>query len=158
MQISASKKAEQGEAAFAPGNASAGESDWRSQSTSSLSSRCVPSVMQDVFIHQQGSLLLRGRGNAAPARSLVPSLFQGPANRGRMVVFRVRQHDDLHCLYRVRTEAPACEPALPQFALPGLNGWQLLVQHLVWIADRAGWKNGGKRIRRRRDLFYFGLG
>jgi hypothetical protein len=54
-----------------------------------------------------------------------------------MVIFGCASHDDLHGLYRVKTEAPvstpihakpawlgapgACEPALPQFALPGLK-------------------------------------
>jgi hypothetical protein len=36
---------------------------------------------------------------------------------------------------------------------------QLLVQHEVWTADRAGWKIGGNRNKpRARYLFYLGLG
>jgi hypothetical protein len=60
---------------------------------------------------------------------------------------------------------PWClRPALPQFALPWFQkrlwktAWQLLVQHVIWTADRAGWKIGGNRKLCRRDLFYFGLG
>jgi hypothetical protein len=77
-----------------------------------------------------------------------------------MVIFPVRQNNDLHGLYRVGTEAPACEPALPQFALPWIKktARQLLVQDIVWIADRTGCKGAGKRVRRRRDLFHFFFG
>jgi hypothetical protein len=38
------------------------------------------------------------------------------------------------------------------------TAWQLLVQHLIWTADRAGWKIGGNCKFRARDLFYLGLG
>ena len=53
-----------------------------------------------LFVHEQGSMVLLSGGNAGPASTLVPGLLQGPANWGRMVIFRVRQHDDLHGLYR----------------------------------------------------------
>jgi hypothetical protein len=35
---------------------------------------------------------------------------------------------------------------------------QLLVQDIVWIADRAGCEGAGERIRSRRDLFHFFFG
>jgi len=38
------------------------------------------------------------------------------------------------------------------------TAWQLLVQHLIWTADRAGWKIGGNCKLRARDLFYLFLG
>jgi hypothetical protein len=92
-----------------------------------------------------------------------------------MVIFGCASHDDLHGLYRVKTEAPvstpihakpawlgAPVPANPRFRSLHFLGkktpWQLLVQDIVWIADWAGCQGAGERIRRRRDLFHFFLG
>jgi hypothetical protein len=82
--------------------------------------------------------------------------------------------------HNVRTEAPvstpihaksawlgnpgACDPRFRSLHFLGFKkrlkktAWQLLVQHLIWIADRAGWKVGGNRKLRGRDLFYLLLG
>jgi hypothetical protein len=38
------------------------------------------------------------------------------------------------------------------------TAWQLLVQHFIWTADRAGWKIGGNCKLCAGDLFYLFLG
>jgi hypothetical protein len=58
----------------------------------------------------------------------------------------------------------ACDPRFRSLHFLGFkNGfkktaWQLLVQHLIWTADRAGWKIGGNCKLRARDLFDLFLG
>jgi hypothetical protein len=84
-----------------------------------------------------------------------------------MVIFRVRQNDDLHGLSAMRKlftikrkkEDTGHGPRLPWFCASAAFGFnlQLLVQNIVWIAGCTGSKGAGKRVCRRRDLFHFFL-
>src|SRR5215470_10745989 len=113
------------------------------------------------FIHKQRGPLLFGPGDAAPACRLVSGLLQGPADGSRVVVIRMRQHDDLHGIVPGRRlGAPACRRrsagSVSRKCFAFTSGYGiLLVRVLIRTAGGAGQHESEWRNLSSRDLCDF---